>query len=963
MRHSSTTRVLFLLVACLLSVSSYAVTAGHVDDFEDGTTQGWQEGVGISTPNPNPPTNVADGGPAGVGDNYLENVSSGGTGAGSRQVIFNTGADWTGSFDAAGINLIQFDVRVDPSSQGPLFLRLAFEGTNGARYVSTNAVEVPDDGNWHNVSLPFEDATMSLVAAGATFAQAAAGVTEFRLIHRPAGPAWTASSFVGVVGYDNISTRSVARFEGWLWETGVFNSPSLPFPELGEEYCFGQIILNVDIDDNWDILGTDACTGRRTINAVPAREYLNYEQGTDTNPHTETFLARSTQPLVSAGGNLLELVGEEIEMGVGLGSERLATILPEPSDSDLLIAGGYSSYEEFDYFESFSFVDLLVSSTPGVKADRVADDLVGRWYGSFFGRVISRNNVAINVSFTGLRVLDLQQGGVCDYAEPAVIQDPEVVNGGDFMSTAQFDFGGNDLTNRGVLAEITQRTRSSCTYGIDTDGFLSIDFTSTDNSEQPPVDFAVNFRYVVSDDQNYLVPAPSPGGPEDDPADLDVHYRAPVALAADALDGTYLFYLNVADQYATGSGHTELQVGQQLFDLFSRGKLVFDSTTQGTVPAGQIGDWNHCDIEIVSNEAEYQADGEPGFDVTTSLERFSDGQVFGCDYNLATDGSLLVNLEVSDPGEPPEQVLFAGYVNDNGELLTLVDFDTEIVNPGAQTVPFVDTGSVRHIIAMKYTGDPDANEDGDGLTNLEEFQSPLPPANPDIDGDGVPDAEDNCPDDANAGQEDADADGLGDACDPDDDNDGIPDGQDPFPTGRFGDVPPTYWAYTFVERLAEAGITAGCGNDNYCPQDLVNRAQMAVFLERGINGSNFVPPAATGNVFNDVGAGDFASNFIEQLAADGITAGCGGGNYCPNAQVTRDQMAVFLLRSKYGSGYSPPAPTGVFGDVPTDYWAAAWIEQLAAESITSGCGGGNYCPQEPVTRDQMAVFLVRTFGL
>ena len=53
----------------------------------------------------------------------------------------------------------------------------------------------------------------------------------------------------------------------------------------------------------------------------------------------------------------------------------------------------------------------------------------------------------------------------------------------------------------------------------------------------------------------------------------------------------------------------------------------------------------------------------------------------------------------------------------------------------------------------------------------------------------------------------------------------------------------------------------------------------------------------------------------------------------------------------------------MFADVPDDFWAAAWIEQLAAEGITAGCGGGNYCPQAAVTRAQMAVFLVRTFEL
>ena len=210
---------------------------------------------------------------------------------------------------------------------------------------------------------------------------------------------------------------------------------------------------------------------------------------------------------------------------------------------------------------------------------------------------------------------------------------------------------------------------------------------------------------------------------------------------------------------------------------------------------------------------------------------------------------------------------------------------------------------------------------------------------------------------------DNDNDGIGDQADPDDDNDGILDIDDPYPTGQFNDARPGYWAFTFIEKLGGSGITAGCGNGNYCPSDSVTRAQMAVFLERGMRGNGYSPPAATGNVFLDVGAGDFAASFIEQLASDGITAGCGNNNYCPNVDVTRAQMAVFLLRAKYGADYSPPPATGVFNDVPLNYWAVHWIEQLAAEGITAGCGGGDYCPEAQVTRDQMAVFLVRTFGL
>jgi hypothetical protein len=74
-------------------------------------------------------------------------------------------------------------------------------------------------------------------------------------------------------------------------------------------------------------------------------------------------------------------------------------------------------------------------------------------------------------------------------------------------------------------------------------------------------------------------------------------------------------------------------------------------------------------------------------------------------------------------------------------------------------------------------------------------------------------------------------------------------------------------------------------------------------------------------------------------------------------------MAIFLLRAKYGSSYSPPNATGVFTDVPVGYWADRWIEQLAVEGITGGCGTNIYCPDSSVTRAQMAVFLVKTFNL
>ena len=146
----------------------------------------------------------------------------------------------------------------------------------------------------------------------------------------------------------------------------------------------------------------------------------------------------------------------------------------------------------------------------------------------------------------------------------------------------------------------------------------------------------------------------------------------------------------------------------------------------------------------------------------------------------------------------------------------------------------------------------------------------------------------------------------------------------------------------------------------------LTRAQLAVILGQGIHGSNFTPPAATG-IFDDVSVNDWGADWIEQFYKDGITSGCGQNplRYCPTNPVTRDQMAIFLLRSKHGKNYTPPKATGIFDDVPVTRWAADWIEQLYQEGITKGCRTNplRYCPKNPLTRAQMAVFMMRTFGL
>ncbi len=130
-----------------------------------------------------------------------------------------------------------------------------------------------------------------------------------------------------------------------------------------------------------------------------------------------------------------------------------------------------------------------------------------------------------------------------------------------------------------------------------------------------------------------------------------------------------------------------------------------------------------------------------------------------------------------------------------------------------------------------------------------------------------------------------------------------------LPIQTFADVYSNYWAWDYIERLYKAGITGGCGINplRYCPEVTVTRAQMAVFLLRGIHGSSYSPPDVAGDTgFLDVPPNYWAAAWIKELAAEGITSGCGNGNYCPEYSVTRDQMAVFLLRSKQPAFFSRP---------------------------------------------------------
>jgi Tol biopolymer transport system component len=151
-----------------------------------------------------------------------------------------------------------------------------------------------------------------------------------------------------------------------------------------------------------------------------------------------------------------------------------------------------------------------------------------------------------------------------------------------------------------------------------------------------------------------------------------------------------------------------------------------------------------------------------------------------------------------------------------------------------------------------------------------------------------------------------------------------------------------------IEWAYAEGITGGCTAERFCPEGNVTRAQMAMFLDRALD-----LPSTTKDFFSDDN-GKTGEASINRLAASGITGGCAPGKFCPSASVTRGQMAAFLARAFDLPGTS----TDYFTDDENSTFESS-INKVAAAGITGGCGGTKYCPLANVTRGQMAAFLRR----
>lgn len=182
------------------------------------------------------------------------------------------------------------------------------------------------------------------------------------------------------------------------------------------------------------------------------------------------------------------------------------------------------------------------------------------------------------------------------------------------------------------------------------------------------------------------------------------------------------------------------------------------------------------------------------------------------------------------------------------------------------------------------------------------------------------------------------------------------------PVEQFTDVPAGYLFFDAISLLKLNRITPGCGGTMYCPEAPMTRAEMAAFLVRALYGENF--SFASQPSFADVGPDHPYFAYIQKLSEIGVTNGCTAETYCPDAAVTRGQMAAFVVRARLGITFADTFPypsAALFDDVPVSNIFFPYVQKMKELGITSGCTAAQYCPNGINTRGQMAVFLTRAF--
>jgi len=270
-------------ITCFFLFSTKAqVVAGQIDDFEDGTTQGWVEG----TSSPNPPINISTGGPLGANDNFLQNISSGTGTAGSKMAFFND-TQWTGNFTIQEVVAIKFDAKVETND---LNLRVAFDGAGG-QFATTNAISLTQGSGWNSVSIPILAGDFT-ATGGFDINQTLQNVSRMKFLSSST-PSWVGDRIAATIELDNIEAESTLSIK----DKSLTDFLILPNP------ANKNITLKLPINENYNIeiynvLGnriyffkTNTVNNRINVQNWAKGVYIIRVSST-RNSHTKRFIKR-----------------------------------------------------------------------------------------------------------------------------------------------------------------------------------------------------------------------------------------------------------------------------------------------------------------------------------------------------------------------------------------------------------------------------------------------------------------------------------------------------------------------------------------------------------------------------------------------------------------------------------------------------------------------------------------------
>ena len=173
--------------------------------------------------------------------------------------------------------------------------------------------------------------------------------------------------------------------------------------------------------------------------------------------------------------------------------------------------------------------------------------------------------------------------------------------------------------------------------------------------------------------------------------------------------------------------------------------------------------------------------------------------------------------------------------------------------------------------------------------------------------------------------------------------------------GRYADVPPDAWYAEAVDYCVETGLMSGYGGGRFGPQNTLTRSHLAQILYNQAG-----RPDAAGDGFADVPADAWCAQAAVWAAAEGVLSGYAGGGFRPDGPVTRQQLAAALWRL---AGEPDPLRKSNFTDGGTiAAYARTAVDWAASSGVMNGLADGSFCPNDAVTRAQMAAVLLRYKG-